>query len=72
MKLIRQFAHARRWHCLLMVMLSLPLTAHTAKPMAASWAESVTTVSSSEEIDFSELDRLVMAELKRRRTPQAR
>jgi CubicO group peptidase (beta-lactamase class C family) len=71
MKLLRQFAHAHRWHCLLMLMLSLPITAHTAKPMAASWVDPEATVTSPKEIDFSELDKLVMAELKEKNTPGA-
>jgi len=54
-----------------MLMLSLPITAQTAKPMAASWVDPASSVSSSEEIDFSELDTLILAELKEKNTPGA-
>lgn len=69
MKHIKQLAHACRRHCLLMLLLALLITAHTAKP--AGPTDSPPSAAAIEEIDFSELEKLVPAELKEKNTPGA-
>jgi CubicO group peptidase (beta-lactamase class C family) len=69
MKHIKQFAHARRYS-LLMLLLALPITAHTAKPMIRA-VDAAGAFSEPEEVAFSELDKVVLAELKEKNTPGA-
>ena len=62
---IKRLSLARRAHCFLLLLLTLPVTAANALPRGGS--DPAPPV--AQEIDFSELDKVVLEELKARNTP---